>query len=507
MSRFVVTITPPTPNGDVHIGHLSGPFLGADIFARAQRQRGHDCVLVSYSDDYQSYMLRRGLELGVDHKQLALRNTAKINASLEAVDIDVDIWMLAQDNPFFRAAVTETFEAAKAAGALVWKVTNEPYCPNCDRWGYEAFGRGLCNFCGHDSDASQCEECAQAPDASNMANFVCKLCGQPHDWRPVGRWFLRLGEFKDILRRLHSANPMRPPLGDWAKQAIDTLVDWGVTRPEDGGLDLEPDGSCRVHTWFMGLSGYIAAVREWADRTGKPEVADAYFKDPEARFVHFLGYDCAFSHALVYPALLSTMTDYAIGQDFVPNMFLKLDGLNLSTSRGHAIWVSEFAQRAPSDSIRLYLAHVAPEQEGGDFWSSAFETWLDDTFGKTIPAILAAGPGTRAMRDMPVQTAVADCLERLAGRLEHASAPKTFSMKAMADVVLDTLALAREQLADPAALRTVALFLAGAGAPLVPRLVDDLARAFGFDAVALRDAIRPSCPVRAGAVEIRYETL
>ena len=491
MSKFVVTITPPTPNGDVHIGHLSGPFLGADVFTRAQRQRGHECVLVSYSDDYQSYMLRRGRELDVDPRELALFNTRQINTSLKAVDIDIDKWMLSQDNPFFRDAVKETFDAAKAAGVMVWKTTDEPYCPDCDVWGYEAYGRGLCNFCGNDSDASQCEECAQAPDASKMKNFVCKLCGKPHDWRPTGRWFLKMGEFKEYLRTLHAANPMRPPLDTWIDDAVVHLEDWGVTRPEDGGLDLEEDGSCRVHTWAMGLSGYIAAVREYADGIGQPELADSFFKDPDARFYHFLGYDCAYSHCLVYPAQLSNMQGYAIQQRFIPNMFLKLDGLNLSTSRGHAIWVADFAKRAPSDSIRLYLAHVAPEQAGGDFWTNEFDSWLEEIFGRLIPAIIEGGQAIHPADQHPVPREIEDRLEELSQRLEKSTDPTSFSMKEMADVVLDALHLAGEQLGNKGALSAIALFLTGAGQPIVPRLSEEIAQAYGFDERSVLNAIRP----------------
>lgn len=491
MSKFVVTITPPTPNGDLHIGHLSGPFLGADVFTRAQRQRGHDCVLVSYSDDYQSYMLRRGMELGVDHKVLAAENTQLIKASLAAVDVAVDRWMTSQDNPFFRSAVQEAFDAAKAAGALVWKTTQEPYCPDCKVWGYEAFGRGLCNFCGHDSDASQCEECGQAPDAAKMKDFHCKLCGKPFDWRPVGRWFLKLGEFKRYLSDLHTRHPMRAPLHAWAQDAIPTLEDWGVTRPEDGGLDLEPDGSCRVQTWFMGLSGYIAALREYAAVIGDPGLADRYLTDPDARFYHFLGYDCAFSHALVYPAVLATMPAYPIAQRFVPNLFLKLDGLNLSTSRRHAIWVAEFAQRAPSDSIRLYLASVAPEQEGGDFRSAEFERWLAEIFGKLAPAIVAAGTSMRASGATRLPEQPDPEILDLAERLKRAAEPENFSMKAMALVVQDALNLTGRRLGgDPRPVAAAALFLAAAGEPLIPRLSAQIAEAFGFDATALQNAIR-----------------
>ena len=487
MAKFIITVTPPTPNGDLHIGHLSGPFLGADIFHRAQRQRGHDSVLISYSDDYQSYMLRRGLELAVDPRELARRNTGLIKRSLAAVDIRFDNWMSAQDNPFFQKATEEVFCAARDAGALVLKTSREPYCPGCRVWGYEAFGRGLCNFCGHDSDASQCEECARAPDAAKMKDFYCKLCGKPHEWQPVERWFLRLGNFKTYLRDLHARHPTRAPLDAWADGAIETLEDWGVTRPEDGGLDLAPDGSCRVHTWFMGLSGYLAAVREHATQSDQLALSERFFSDPEATFYHFLGYDCAFSHMLVYPVLLSTMPSYAIGQRFVPNLFLKLDGLNLSTSRGHAIWVAEFAERVPSDSIRLYLAKVAPERESGEFWSAAFERWFAEIFGALIPRVLDAGRKCCIAGHIISPDKADPAIGALAARLERSARPQTFTIKGMAEVVEEALHLLDARRNDWQAMVSIAFFLAWAGEPIIPRFCAQLIEAFGLDRQLIRE--------------------
>lgn len=102
MSKYIVTITPPTPNGDLHIGHIAGPFLSADVFTRIQRQRGHECVLLSYSDDYQSYMQRKGIETGIEPTVLAQSNTEKIKRSLAAMKISVDNWMSPYNNPFLR---------------------------------------------------------------------------------------------------------------------------------------------------------------------------------------------------------------------------------------------------------------------------------------------------------------------------------------------------------------------------------------------------------------------
>jgi methionyl-tRNA synthetase len=478
MAKYIVTITPPTPNGDLHIGHISGPFLAADVFARVQRQRGNQCVLLSYSDDYQSYMLRKGMELDIDPVELARANTDRIERSLAAVDIEVDCWMRPYENPHFIQAVAQVFEAAQAAGAIEFRESMEPYCPHCDVWGYEAFGRGLCNFCGVDSDASQCEGCAQAPDASRMANFRCKLCQRPHTWTPARRAFLKLGQFKDVLRDVHARSEHRVPLDTWLDEAIRGLVDWGVTRPGDAGLDLRPDGSCRVHTWFMGLAGYMAAFREYAQRVGKPSLYDDYWTSGSGKLVHFLGFDCVFSHALVYPALLSTLPAERVHQQFYPNQFLKLDGLNLSTSRNHAIWARELVEQACPDSVRLYLASIAPEEAEGNFERVAFQSWRKAVFTELVPRLLAAGEG--GDRDWWSAMAGTDraIVQALRQQWLAGSDPDRFSMKKMSSVLLDAFAIARERLDSGRPVSHLAAFIAVAGKSLHPRLSGQLLRAF-----------------------------
>ena len=481
MAKYIVTITPPTPNGDLHIGHISGPFLAADVFTRVQRQRGHDCVLVSYSDDYQSYMLRKGMELKTDPVALAHANSDRIDLSLKAVGIEVDFWMRPQDNRYFAAAVAEVFEAAQAAGAIELRESMEPYCSHCNVWGYEAFGRGLCNFCGVDSDASQCEGCAQAPDASKMANFRCKLCQRPHTWTPAQRYFLKLSDFKQVLRALHARIPHRAPLDSWLGPAIASLGDWGVTRPGDAGLDLTPDGSCRVHTWFMGLAGYMAAFREYADKVGKPSLYDDYWKSGSGRLVHFLGFDCVFSHALVYPALLSTMSTEHVSQQFYPNQFLKLDGLNLSTSRNHAIWARELVEQACEDSARLYLASIAPEEAEANFERGTFHAWRQSVFLDLVPRLLAVGE--KGDRDWWSNMTGVDraVVQGLRQQWLAAGDPDRFSMRKLSSVVIDALVLARERLDSGRAVSHLAAFIAVAGQSLHPRLSQRLVAAFDLN--------------------------
>ena len=484
MAKLVVTITPPTPNGDLHIGHLSGPFMAADVFTRVQRQRGHDCVFISYSDDYQSYMLRRGIELNRDPIELAQSNTRKIRESLASADVQVDHWLEAWENPYFEAAVREVFGAGVAAGAIEFKDSIEPYCPRCDKWGYEAFGRGDCNYCGTDSDASQCEHCGLEPVSREMVNFRCKLCGGQHEWKPVNRAFLKLDMFEDRLRALYDRTPMRKPLREWALEtAMPVLKDWGVTRPGDGGLDLLPDGSCRTHTWFMGLAGYMGAFREYAETVAhKPELFEEFWTSEDARLVNFLGFDCALSHCVVYPSLLMTMPHYRLKNSFYPNQFLTLNGLNLSTSRNHAIWIRDLVAQSCSDSARFYLACNAPEESEGDFNLEKFQEWRREIFIGFFEDLIEAAKQERGDWIVALKDDDAVALGDLRERWLDATSLDRFSMRRMAQIVSDVIALAQSKLSSGRPVRHLAVLIAVLGGALHPKLSARICAALGVDA-------------------------
>lgn len=478
--KLIVTITPPTPNGDLHIGHIAGPFLSADVFTRVQRQQGYDCVFVSYSDDYQSYMKRKGLEVGRDPLELANENTGRIKATLRAADIDIDHWMSSYGNPYFLEAALEIHEAASRRGVIERHASQEPYCPKCRTWGYEAFGRGNCNYCGVDSDASQCENCAYPPEAALMSPFRCKVCGGEFEWPSVEREFLQIARYEEYLRGIYHRKPLRRPMDAWADEVLRSGPrEWGMTRPEEAGLDLKPDGSCRLHTWFLGICGYIAAVHEYADKiAGKPEIHEAFWKRDDVRLVHFLGHDCAYSHMVVYPALLSNLEGGKPVPQFYPNQFMKLNGENLSTSRNHAIWAKDLIAEYGSDASRLYLALVAPEEFETNFDVETFRTWYRSVFVETIGALVDRTRQERATA--PLQVSSADDQALLAGfrdRWRAAAGVDTFSMRALAQLVLDLVAIGRDRMAVGNPVAHIVEEIGVLGSALHPELSQRIAAA------------------------------
>lgn len=490
MSKFVVTITPPTPNGGLHIGHIAGPFLSADIFKRTQELMGHECVLLCYSDDYQSYMLRKGIELEKDPMEIARENTGKIKTALSLANISIDHWHVPYENNFFRDAVQECYDCVAQNGAIMKRTSTEPYCPSCNVWGYEAFGRGDCNYCGIDSDASQCEGCALEPVSKEMENFRCKLCGNKHEWKDVAREFLLLQNFEDKLAKVSKSQKFRQPLPEWLESTLKTqLKDWGITRPHDGGLDLLEDGTRRIHTWFMGLAGYLAAFREWAHINGKENNSfDDYWNNPNSRLVHFLGFDCVLSHVIVYPCIHASSPNMTAKQIFYTNQFLTLDGKNLSTSRNHVLWVDDLVRDYCSDSVRLYSAIISPEEREDDFRVEDFKAWRSQVFWTFSELELKAWKPDFC-HQIVSSAAENEIVKEALTKWWAASQPERFSAKQMAEAVDLLLKEVLEESQNSRMQSSVYALVGPLVAPFCPELSDRISNKTGLPPEVLISAI------------------
>lgn len=503
MTRYIVTITPPTPNGDLHLGHLSGPFLSADVFARSRRLFGDEVLLVSYSDDYQSYMARKSREQGAPVPELAHRNAAKIRETMELADIAVDHFLESYGNRHFIAAVRMFYEQAKRAGAVYDIEDMVPYCQRCDTFGYEALARGRCNFCGALSDASQCETCARWPSVQEMEALACTLCKGRLGWRSVRREALRLGESREYLAFLYRNRPLRPILRDFIDTTLQqTQLDWPITRPHEVGTNIGTDTEPKlVHTWFSGMAGYYAAVQELGELRGHPEWIEHYWHDPRSRVVHFLGFDCSFSHALVYPALMRHFEAFPKDVYLYPNAFLKLNGEDFSTSRGHAIWVRDILREVSPDALRFYLASFAPENAIVNFVEADFHRWHREVYRNksnrmmqvAMDEVTAGAAPTYSEYDLQF-CVLARQRWRRAVSLEH------FSISALAAVMSDTLEYITNKIDTSEGPVTGLLEVyATMGMPIHPRVSNRILKVTGANTELLRKWL---CDVGTSPLEL-----
>lgn len=486
MSKILVTISPPTPNGGLHLGHLAGPFLSADVFARTQKLLGNDVVLLSYSDDYQSYLSRKARELREDEETTCARFSMEIEATLARSEIHLDHFLHARNNKTFIAAVSRYLTLLDDQGLLKKERQSVPYCQHCDLFGYEAFARGKCDNCGNPSDASQCEVCASAPDAKAMDSLVCTQCQKPMGWRDEEPYVFNLGHFRLYLKEYYEGVTKRPQLTEFLERnlAKDTL-DWPVTRPGESGIRVPWQGGQIAHTWFSGLAGYRAAFEEYAQKVGRPELVGEYWHDPDTIFAHFLGFDCSFSHTLVYRAILSVTETPPETVHYYTNAFLELNGKDFSTSRGHAIWVNEALDRVSADTLRLYLAALAPENARRNFITEDFDGWWPAYEEESCHLLSAMAVAKTEFAEEDFTT-----LELLKRRwLTHAS-PDKFSMCGMAKVLLDLWQLIQNARRTKKNVNLLASAYATMAAPLQPNLSLRLFEQSELSPITLRGWLR-----------------
>ncbi len=382
MAKYIVTIAPPTPNGNLHLGHISGPFLAADIFYRIRKLKGDEAILFCYSDDYQDYVVRKAMQTNRDRFELATHFADRIANTLIKTNIHCDWFLKAYQNQYYKDAIVYFYKLAKEKGVLGMRPFDVPYSEEDGVYGYEAFARGTCNYCGEESDPSQCEACANSPVIEKMGPLTSILSKKEMTTRQLNREYIKLGEYKNYLTQHYKENMVRSELHDFIANVLENCdLDWFIDRPEAFGIDVDVDGEQKIiHTWFSGLPGYYAASKEYAEHIGRPELHDHFWKSEDTTIVNFLGFDCSFSHAIVYPSLLSNAPGHTRKVVQLTNRFLKLEGGDFSTSRGHAIWVDDILEEVSSDSLRYYLALVSPEEQVENFELKKFNAWREDVF-------------------------------------------------------------------------------------------------------------------------------
>ncbi|MEI7376002.1 methionine--tRNA ligase [Dickeya chrysanthemi] len=431
MKRFIITITPPTPNGDLHLGHLSGPFLAADVMQRRLRQQGHDVIFISYSDDYQSYLPRKThalLRQPFDYGRLMLK---AMKLSLELVNINLDLFMQAAENPAYRKAGEHY--AALVADQVEIKSFKTFYCPSCELYGYEGFGRTHCNWCGTSSDASQCEHCARVPDIEKIEAMTCMSCQGPMTPTQVKQHVWHIGQNYPAVRQALQARPKRACLTRYLDEVLsDEQEQWPITRPGDAGLPVAVLDNYPLHTWFLGMAGYRASVETYLADHPVRGGFDAWW-NPDTELIHFLGFDCSYSHAVGYSSLLLADTEGPLPGTFITNRFLKLDGEDFSTSRGHAVWIKDLTGQYPADAIRLYCARFAPETQVENFSRDDFHRWCQQVFMPLAQQAACQRDAASTLTNEQQQQLREHSTRRA---WQHAASIEQFSIAGMADALL-----------------------------------------------------------------------
>ena len=493
MTRYIVTAAPPNPNGDLHVGHLSGPFLGADVQARYLRGAGRDVVHVSYIDEHSCYVKRRARELSAGPFETAQLLGSRIEQTLAMAYMSPDIVGRPHRDPGHDAAVSAYFLRLWRSGNLYTATDDVYWCPTCAIYLYESEIRGACHYCAAPSDGFYCEECGQPQTSGRLADPICTACHTRPEVRQHERIFFSMEPYRRRLRAYFAHRPIRPRLRGYLDLMLDKpLPDTPISRFGDYGIPV-PDPAWEGHyldTWFSGLFGYIAATRLAGEVMQLPAaVGDWQLGDVE--ILEFLGIDCSFSHAILWVAAAMALGDLALPAKINTNEFYRLEGGKFSTSRGHAVWGGRLLAEVPADSLRFHLCLTGPEVTQTNFSMAGFAATTQTVLVNGLEQFLVRFddrcPGSGGDGDL-LNTLDAWGKE-VAGHLE----PAWFSPARAAEVIRNQLAdrSALEELvaqASPEGRRAGLVKLARMLEPLTPGWSSDILGALDGDFPALQAA-------------------
>jgi len=387
--RTLVTSALPYANGEIHLGHLAGAYLPADIFVRFLRMRGEEVLYICGTDEYGVPITLTAEKEGITPKELVDRNHASIRASFEGFGMSFDNF--SQTSREIHAETAQAFFLdLHARDVFVQKTTEQFYSPSQDRFLADRYIEGTCPKCGNENArGDQCEACGSTHDPTELLDPRNAQDNSPLERRETTHWFLPLGDWQDRLVDLIDAHPewkdnVKQYCRGWFK---DGLEDRAVTRDLGWGVPVPlPDHDGKVfYVWFEAPIGYISSTREWAAERGDPEAWRTWWQDPGTRLVHFIGKDNVFFHAVMFPAMLMAHREGYVVPDNVPaNEFLNLEGQKLSTSRGFAVWLPEFLEKFAADPLRYMLARNAPENRDTNFTWEGFRESNDKELGNNF---------------------------------------------------------------------------------------------------------------------------
>jgi methionyl-tRNA synthetase len=386
--RHMATSSPPNPNGDLHLGHLSGPNLGADVYSRFRRLQGHQGFYMVGTDDNQIWTASMAEQRGETPQQTADHFAEKIITTLGKMGMEVAEYYRPNANPYNRELTEAVVKKLHAEGHIVARDAPALVDPTDGRYLFEAYVQGTCPHCGAGACGNACEECGMPLACTALLNPKAKLTGATPEVRTVRRLFLPLEPHRERIADYIAKTAMPAHLAAFAQHFMAApelpevvashVADWGIPVPIAGF-----EGQI-VSAWLEMGPGYVAGSWPLADRlTGKSGFAAQSWRhlwaSDEADLVQFFGLDNSWNHAILYP-LVFQLFDPTIRPPvaLVSNHFYKLEGSKFSTSRGHAIWGGEAADRWGADPLRLFLAMTGPEAEQSNFAQARFESFVDD---------------------------------------------------------------------------------------------------------------------------------
>ncbi|GIZ07790.1 methionine--tRNA ligase [Flavobacterium sp. UMI-01] len=375
--RYTITAALPYTNGPIHIGHLAGVYVPADIYSRYLRLQGRDVLFVCGSDEHGVAISMKAKKEGVTPQEVIDKYDGIIRKSFSDFGIAFDNYSRTSAQIHHETA-SEFFKKLYDNGDFIEEVTEQLYDAKANQFLADRFVTGTCPKCGNEEAyGDQCEKCGSTLNATDLINPKSTITGETPVLKSTKHWFLPLDRYDAFLREWileGHKNDWKPNVFGQVKSWIDGgLEPRAVTRDLDWGIDVPVAGAegKKLYVWFDAPIGYISSTKEWAAREGKDW--EPYWKNENTKLVHFIGKDNIVFHCVIFPAMLKAEGSYILPDNVPANEFLNLEGNKLSTSKNWAVWLHEYLEEFPDqqDVLRYALTSNAPETKDNDF------TWKD----------------------------------------------------------------------------------------------------------------------------------
>ncbi len=375
--RTLVTSALPYANGPLHLGHLAGAYLPADLYVRYKRLTQSDIVFICGSDEHGVPITIAADKAGVSPQDIVDKNHAIIKETFEKMAISFDYYGRTSSKTHHETS-QDFFKVIHDKGMFKRKTESQLFDPEAQNFLADRYVKGTCPICANpDAYGDQCEKCGSSLSPSELINPRSALTGATPEYRETEHWYIPLGDLQPQLEAwLATKTDWKPNVMGQVKswltaglgdRAVTRDLNWGVKVPLD-----DAEGKV-LYVWFDAPIGYISATKEWAVQKGDPELWKQYWRDEDSDLIHFIGKDNIVFHCLMFPATLMAYGGYVLPKNVPANEFLNLEGQKLSTSRNWAVWIHEYLEVFPADWLRYAIATTLPETKDSDFSWKEFQ--------------------------------------------------------------------------------------------------------------------------------------
>ncbi len=393
--KVFIAVAWPYANGPLHLGHIAGCYLPADIFARYQRLKGNEVLMVSGSDQHGTPITLQAEQEKTTPAAIADKYHQQFLECWQKMGISFDLFPSTSTENHTRV-VHDIFTDLFNKGYIYKASMSLPHCPTCQRFLPDRYVEGTCPFCAYDkARGDQCDRCGKPLNPAELVNPQCRTCRSTPRMRDSDHLFLKLTAFNDgLLAWVKQQKHWRSNVQNFTYRYLEEgLKDRAITRDIEWGISVPLPGfeDKRIYVWFEAVIGYLSASKEWAQAGGNAEAWREYWQGP-VRSYYFIGKDNIPFHTIIWPAMIMGYGNLNLPYDVPANEFLTLEGEKLSTSRRWAVWLPDYLERYAPEPLRYYLAANMPETGDADFsWTEFYRrnnNELVATYGNLVHRVL-----------------------------------------------------------------------------------------------------------------------